>query len=299
MVDRSKLFQSLASRQVELEDGNKATSPHHLPLSKIQPNPNQPRRYFDPDALASLKTSIEEHGILEPLLVRKQQQLYELVAGERRYRAATELELKEVPVVIGEFSDREALEVALIENLQREDLNPVEETQSILELLALELEVDLDELRSRLNKMKHAQDRHQPLDTIIGSEQIMQRLDSLGYKWNSWVKNRLPVLNLPDAILEALSQGQLRYTAATAIATVKNESARLALLQQAIEEKLSVAQIRDRVKRLNPQPLKDELRQNCERIVKKVQRANLGANAKKRKKIEKLLTQLDELLEGA
>lgn len=159
MVDRRKFFQSLASRQVELEDGNKATSPHHLPLSQIQPNPNQPRRYFDPDALASLKTSIEEHGILEPLLVRKQQQLYELVAGERRYRAATELELEEVPVVIGKFSDQQALEISLIENLQREDLNPVEETQSILELLALELEVDLDELRSRLNKMKHAQDR--------------------------------------------------------------------------------------------------------------------------------------------
>ena len=85
----------------------------------------QPRRYFDPDRQAQLIKSVQEHGILEPLLVRPLADgLYELVAGERRYRAAQELGLKEVPVVIREFDDKQALQVALIENLQREDLNP-------------------------------------------------------------------------------------------------------------------------------------------------------------------------------
>jgi ParB family chromosome partitioning protein len=109
----------------------------------------QPRRYFDPEKLQSLVRSISEQGILEPLLVRPlANKQYELVAGERRYRAAQIVSLTEVPVVIRQLSETEALQLALIENLQREDLNPVEETEGILQLLALKLESKQQEVIS-------------------------------------------------------------------------------------------------------------------------------------------------------
>ena len=106
----------------------------HLPL-------NQPRHYFDPEKLQQLTSSVKEHGIIEPLLVRPLQDgEYELVAGERRYRAAQEIGLERVPIVVRELTDSKALQLALEENLQREDLNPVEETEGILNLLGLRLD---------------------------------------------------------------------------------------------------------------------------------------------------------------
>ncbi|MEM9008606.1 MAG: ParB/RepB/Spo0J family partition protein [Cyanobacteria bacterium P01_F01_bin.86] len=111
-----------------------------IPLTQISLPAQQPRRYFDEQALNTLAASIQEHGILTPLLVRPQKDgQYELVAGERRHRAAKLLELKEVPVQIREMSNGVATEVALLENLQREDLNPVEETEAILDLLGQRL----------------------------------------------------------------------------------------------------------------------------------------------------------------
>jgi ParB family chromosome partitioning protein len=98
-----------------------------LPLAEIQPRTQQPRRYFDPEALTELIASVKQHGILQPLLVRKRPSGgYELVAGERRYRAAQEIGLTQVPVYIRDLNDHDAFQLALIENLQREDLNPLE-----------------------------------------------------------------------------------------------------------------------------------------------------------------------------
>ncbi|MGJ3248538.1 MAG: ParB/RepB/Spo0J family partition protein [Elainellaceae cyanobacterium] len=116
----------------------------------------QPRRYFDPKALQDLAVSIRTHGILTPLLVRPVgKDGYELVAGERRFRLAQELGLEEVPVQIRELSDTEAAEVALLENLQREDLNPVEETEGILELLERKLQKSKEEILALLNCAAH------------------------------------------------------------------------------------------------------------------------------------------------
>ncbi|MBY5285499.1 ParB/RepB/Spo0J family partition protein [Anabaena sp. PCC 7938] len=130
-------------------------------LQDIHLPPQQPRRYFDPQALTELVTSVKQHGILHPLLVRpltggKTAGKYELVAGERRYRAATEAGLEEVPVVVRELSDDQAFQLALIENLQRQDLNPVEETEGILHLLAIRLESDVEAVKSLLYRMKNA-----------------------------------------------------------------------------------------------------------------------------------------------
>ncbi len=127
-------------------------SPQTLPLAQIKLSPTQPRRYFDPDKLEQLTQSVKEHGILEPLLVRSlPDKKYELVAGERRYRAATAAGLTEVPVVVKELTDFDALQLALIENLQREDLNPVEETEGILQLLAMMLDSEREGVISLLN----------------------------------------------------------------------------------------------------------------------------------------------------
>jgi len=112
-------------------------SPQSVNISQIILSQQQPRRYFDPDKMQQLAQSIQEHGILEPLLVRPLTgDTYELIAGERRYRAAKEVGLTYVPVVIRAMTDRQALQIALIENLQREDLNPLEETEGMLSLLA-------------------------------------------------------------------------------------------------------------------------------------------------------------------
>ena len=98
-----------------------------LNINKIEPNKNQPRKHFDEDALAELADSIKQFGVVEPLVVVKRKGYYELIAGERRWRAARLAGLKEVPVVIKDYSDQEIVEIALIENIQREDLNPIEE----------------------------------------------------------------------------------------------------------------------------------------------------------------------------
>ena len=128
-----------------------------IKLSYIVLPQHQPRRYFDPQALKELVSSVKQHGILQPLLVRSiGSGKYELVAGERRYRAGQSAKLEVAPVVVRELSDDQAFQLALIENLQREDLNPVEETEGILHLLAIRLHCDVEAVKSLLYRMKNA-----------------------------------------------------------------------------------------------------------------------------------------------
>ncbi|WP_199345066.1 MULTISPECIES: ParB/RepB/Spo0J family partition protein [Nostoc] len=128
-----------------------------IKLSDIVLPQHQPRRYFDPQALKELVSSVKQHGILQPLLVRPiGGGKYELVAGERRYRAGQSALLEVAPVVVRELSDDQAFQLALIENLQREDLNPVEETEGILHLLAIRLHCDVEAVKSLLYRMKNA-----------------------------------------------------------------------------------------------------------------------------------------------
>ena len=135
-----------------------------IKLSDIVLPQHQPRRYFDPQALKELVSSVKQHGILQPLLVRPiAGGRYELVAGERRYRAGQSAKLEVAPVVVRELSDDQAFQLALIENLQREDLNPVEETEGILHLLAIRLHCDVEAVKSLLYRMKNAHSkREQP-----------------------------------------------------------------------------------------------------------------------------------------
>ncbi len=187
---------------------------------------------------------------------------YELVAGERRYRAATAAGLTEVPVVIKELTDSEALQLALIENLQREDLNPVEETEGILQLLALKLESDRNEVISILNQLAKAQ--RGLADNVVRSEQqqvIKQVFQGIGrITAESFRTHRIPLLNLPEDIQEALRNGQIEYTKAKALASVKDEAARDELLKDAIVSSLSLSQIKEKVNAVKPTKEKEELR---------------------------------------
>ncbi|MEJ6487882.1 ParB/RepB/Spo0J family partition protein [Nostoc punctiforme UO1] len=143
----------LSSPDAELPYATETT----IKLSDIVLPQHQPRRYFDPQALKELVSSVKQHGILQPLLVRPiGGGKYELVAGERRYRAGQEALLEVAPVVVRELSDDQAFQLALIENLQREDLNPVEETEGILHLLAIRLHCDVEAVKSLLYRMKNA-----------------------------------------------------------------------------------------------------------------------------------------------
>ncbi len=277
-----------------------------LPLSQINPSKQQPRQYFDPDKLNQLVESIKQHGILEPLLVRPQSNgQYQLIAGERRYRAATQLGLTEVPVLIREFSDQEALEVALIENLQREDLNPVEETEGILELIALRLECATADVVALLNQAAHPE--RQPVDNVIHTPAwgILQAVfDTVGrFTPESFRTNRLPLLHLPGSLLEAIRQGQLEYTKARAIARIKDPAQQQELLEQAIAQGWSLNQIKQQISQISsptdpaPRSPKQDFTERVATVTKLLKQRKVWADPKKRQKAEKLLAELAKLAE--
>lgn len=268
-----------------------------LSLTQIELPSSQPRKYFDPEKMAQLVDSVREKGILEPLLVRpKTNGNYELVAGERRYRAAKTLNLESVPVAIRELSDNEVLEVALIENLQREDLNSVEETEGVLQLIALKLGVAIAEVKSLLYRFIN---ETKSTNNVISKEELTRVeaiLIPLGINWKSFTINRLPVLNLPEDVLEAVRQG-LEYTKARAIARVKDDQQRQELLNQAVDSGWSLNQIREAIAPTTtadlekPQTLKGRITETF-RLVRAAK-----LDDQKQRKLEKYLDQIKALLQ--
>lgn len=278
-----------------------------LPLSQISLPQAQPRRYFDSQAMQSLVESIKQHGILSPLLVRpKGEDLYELVAGERRYRAAVSAGLDEVPVVIRELTDEDALQLALLENLQREDLNPLEETEGILQLLALKLNQTSEAAVALLNAAAHPE--RNSVDNVIHSPEWQMVIDvftSVGkFTPESFRTNRLPLLNLPSEIKEALRFGRLSYTKARALARVKGQLERQELLEAAIALDLSLNQIKDRIKSLQDakRSLDEEqppsLKSRMDKAIAKIKKSKIWDDPKKKRQLEKLLAQLEALGES-
>jgi ParB family transcriptional regulator, chromosome partitioning protein len=270
---------------------------------------SQPRRYFDPQKLEQLKNSIEEHGILEPLLVRSLENgKYELVAGERRYRAAKAAGLEKVPVVIRELDEKKAYQLALVENLQREDLNPIEETEGILELLSLELDVPKKEVISFIDQALNAKKRELELTENVFSqfqkiESILAATSSLTVE--SFRTARLPLLNLPEDVLEVLREGKIEYTKARAIARIKDDKQRKSLLKIAIDQDLSLSQIKEKIAKLKtaeakgkgggvdktatyPQRLKD--------IYTKAKKVKSWDDPEKQQEFEVLLEKMEKLL---
>jgi ParB family chromosome partitioning protein len=194
-----------------------------LPVSLIKPNPNQPRTHFDPDALAALAASIDATGIVQPLLVRPLADgSYELVAGERRWRAAQQAGLEKVPAVVRDQAEPERLQAALIENMVREDLNPVEEAKACAALVE-DLKMTKEELARRVGRSRPA------------------------------VSNLIRLLELPDEALESLEKGELSEGHGRALLGAPGNDTRRRLARDAVSSGWSVRETEQRV-RLAGQP---------------------------------------------
>ena len=278
-----------------------STSKNKIPLEQIKLAESQPRRYFDPLKLENLAKSIQEHGVLEPLLVRRVGNSYELIAGERRVRASEIAGLTEVPVVVLDLDECTVAQVRLIENLQREDLNPLEETEGILELLALRLRTSSVEIAKSLQRMEQGS-RGEASHNVMGSEKldvVEEVFSSLGtMSWKSFVKNRLPLLNLPEDLLAILRAGKLEYTKVKAISKIKDSETRKDILKVAQANNLSLNQIKSKIKELTTieetsSPLKEQVNTTFRRL----KNSKALNDPKKMTKIEKLLEQLDKLLD--
>jgi ParB family chromosome partitioning protein len=268
-----------------------------LPLEALSPRP-QPRRRFEEASLKALAESVRAHGVLEPLLVRPLGDgKYAIVAGERRYRAARMAGLSEVPVRVVELSEKEAKLFALVENLQREDLNPYEETLGVLDLLSEDLGRPVEEVVALLHRMRDEARRKVP-QNVLGSlearrvEEVFRALGRMG--WESFVQARLPLLNLPENLKAALEEGSIPYTAALELKKVKDESSRKALLEEA-RAGLSLRDLKARVRELlqkekAPKPWHREV---GERLLRLDLEALLP---EKRARVEALLAELKELL---
>lgn len=198
-------------------------------ISKVEPNREQPRKNFDEDTLFELSESIKQYGILQPLLVSDKKDYYEIVAGERRWRAAKMAGLKEIPVVIKELSDQEIVEISLIENIQREDLNPVEEAQAYRRLIE-EFHMKQDELAERVSKSRAA------------------------------VANALRLLKLDTRVQQMLIDEMISAGHARAILAIPKTEVQYTLAVQVFDEKLSVRETEKIVKQiLEPSKKKEKI----------------------------------------
>jgi ParB family transcriptional regulator, chromosome partitioning protein len=302
---RQSLTQGLSASiaQKFIENPENVQSSQTASLEQICLPAKQPRHYFDPERQAQLVQSIREYGILEPLLVRPLASGgYELVAGERRYRAAQELGLKVVPIVVREFEDQEALQVSLIENLQREDLNPIEETEAILELLAIRIGGGSEDVTSVLHRANHAKIRGQELEGNVSLQlQIIESaLVEIGrFTAESFRSSRLPLLNLPTDVLKVLREGKLEFTKARVISRVKDEQQRKALLKLTLSKSLTLSEIKQRIQEVTAaQKETSEVSypQRYAQIGQRLKKSAIWEDPKKRTKLERLLAQLDELV---
>ncbi len=205
-------------------------------INEIEPNTNQPRKYFDDERLFQLAESIRQHGIVQPIIVQKEADIYRIVAGERRWRAAKIAGLKKLPVIIKDFSSKQYVEIALIENIQREDLNPIEEAEAY-ERLINEFEMTQEEVASTIGKSRPA------------------------------IANAIRLLSLDDKIKDFVATGQLSSGHARALIAIGDVEARNKIAEEVIKESLNVRdteKIVQRIQKKAKKPKKKEL--DCELV---------------------------------
>lgn len=215
---------STASSPEEGKDGTLMVK-----LSKVEPNREQPRKNFDEDSLQELAESLKQFGMLQPILVQNRGDYYEIIAGERRWRAAKIAGLKEVPVIVRELTDQEIVEISLIENIQREDLNPIEEAQAYKRLLT-EFHLKQDEVAERVSKSRTA------------------------------VTNSLRLLKLCDEVQKMVVDDMISTGHARALISIEDPEEQYLIAQKIFDEKLSVREVEKLVKDLHkpPKPPKEE-----------------------------------------
>ncbi|MBW4546823.1 MAG: ParB/RepB/Spo0J family partition protein [Symplocastrum torsivum CPER-KK1] len=298
----SPISEPIAASVLENERVVQPSNPMLVPLAAITLPVKRPRRSFTSEKLEQLTTSVKTLGILEPLLVRqKPSGEYELVAGERRYRAAHIAGLTCVPVVVRELTDEEALQLSLVENLQREDLNPIDETEGILQLLSLKLKLSVQEVVALLYRIEH-EVKGVTAPNVMGSDsfkEICATFNELGkFTWKSFVTNRLPLLKLPEDILSVVRAGSLEYTKAQALARVKDELKRQSLLEEAIRDNISLSELRKRIKPSSPAPETDYSKTLMERAYRRIRESKVWENPEKWERVKVLLSELSALIDG-
>lgn len=231
-----------------------------LKINDVEPNKNQPRRTFNEDSLIELSESIKQHGIVQPLVVAKQKDYYEIIAGERRWRAAKIAGLKEVPVIIKDYSPQEIMEVALIENIQREDLNPIEEAKAYKNLID-EYNLKQDQVAEKVSKSRTA------------------------------VTNALRLLKLDDRVQEMLINESISSGHARALLGLDDAEKQYNIATQIFDEKLSVRETEKLVKQINrpeqpPKPKKELKNDFVYRDIEEKLKEKIGTKVKINRKTE-------------
>lgn len=266
---------------------------------------NQPRRHFDANSIAKLSQSIKEKGIQNPLLVRRTKSHYEIVAGERRYRAAQQADLKTVPVLVKDLSDVEVREIALLDNLQREDLNPYEETLGILDLVAVRLEKPVSDAIEAIRAV-YDEERGRAGNNVISNRErdVIRNVFDLVSRFTpgSFYANRIPLLKLPDDVQQALRQGELHYTKAVLIGRVKDDEARHVLLTRTVEEELAISEVRAQVRSLQAPVTEDAPTPDLRTMISTTKRRLTPSRVdtlpeRTQQRVKKLLVELQSLLE--
>lgn len=213
--------------EVKTKQGSEETIPKEekgpekiVKITMVEPNRKQPRKNFDEDALQELSDSIKQFGLIQPILVQDRKDHYEIIAGERRWRAAKMAGLKEVPVIIRDYTEQEIMEISLIENIQREDLNPIEEAQAYKRLLT-EFNLKQDEVAERVSKSRAA------------------------------VTNSIRLLKLDDRVQQMVIDDMLSTGHARALLAVDDQEEQYTLAQKIFDEKLNVRDVEKLVKNLH------------------------------------------------
>lgn len=219
----TETVQKAEEKKEEMKDGVQM-----MKISMIEPNREQPRKKFEEDALLELADSIKLHGVLQPLLVRKIKDYYEIIAGERRWRAAKLAGIKEVPVIVKEYSEQEIVEIRLIENIQRENLNPIEEAMAFKKLLE-EFQLKQDEVADRVSKSRTA------------------------------VTNSMRLLKLDDKVQQMIIDEMISTGHARALLAIDDKKLQYELANRIFDEKLSVRETEKLVKEIkNPKKPKEK-----------------------------------------
>lgn len=245
---KPEVKEKIVEKEVIKEVIKEVPAENLLNLSDIEPNSNQPRKEFDKAALEELADSIKKHGVIEPIVVSKTGKTYRIIAGERRWRAARMAGLKKIPVVIKDYSDRERMEVALIENLQREDLNPIEEALAYQSLID-EYNMKQDEVADKVSKSRSA------------------------------ITNMLRLLKLSDKVKQLLLDGKISSGHARCLVVVEDEAVQYQTALSIVNEGLSVRETEQLIKSVNnilkgedekPKAKKEELSPAMQAVIKNI-----------------------------
>ncbi len=249
--DNVKIVEKIVEKKVETI----------VKITQVEPNRNQPRRNFNEDALLELADSIKNFGIIQPLVVQKKGDYYEIIAGERRWRAAKIAGIKEIPVIIKEYSDEEVMEIALIENIQREDLNPIEEAMAYKRLLK-EHNLKQDEVAEKVSKSRTA------------------------------ITNTMRLLNLSEEVQQMVIDEMISSGHARTLLSIEDKEIQINIANKIFDEKLSVRDTEKLVREIvNPKPIKEKevygdqfAYQNMENKLKNIVGTNVLINRKKKDK---------------